>query len=89
MGSIFFESVYVLFQLVLINPLCLLGYAVASWRFFKERIQEEEIYLLNFFGEDYVCYQKTTGTGLPFIRGYRGELWNIKGKKTHICQQWR
>ncbi|XP_064611695.1 protein-S-isoprenylcysteine O-methyltransferase-like [Liolophura sinensis] len=61
-------------QLVLINPLCLPGYAVASWRFFRERIQEEEIYLLNFFGEDYVCYQKKTGTGLPFIHGYRGEL---------------
>ena len=40
-----------------------------SWRFFKDRIFEEEIYLLDFFGEDYVNYQNRVGTGLPFIYG--------------------
>jgi len=26
---------------------------------------------MNFFGEDYVNYQKQVGTGLPFIKGYQ------------------
>jgi protein-S-isoprenylcysteine O-methyltransferase len=45
-------------------------YAIASWKFFDERITVEEETLLNFFGEAYVDYQKRVGTGLPFIRGY-------------------
>ncbi|KAK3581794.1 hypothetical protein CHS0354_025998 [Potamilus streckersoni] len=61
-------------QILLCNPICLVGYTMASWRFFKERVQEEEIYLLNFFGEDYVDYQRRVGTGLPFINGYRGQV---------------
>lgn len=36
---------------------------------------EEEMYLLNFFGEDYVTYQKKVGTGLPFIKGYLVEYY--------------
>ncbi|XP_052082349.1 protein-S-isoprenylcysteine O-methyltransferase-like [Mytilus californianus] len=59
-------------QLILCNPLCLVAYTVVSWKFFNERIQEEEIYLLNFFGEDYVDYKKNVRTGLPFITGYQG-----------------
>ena len=35
---------------------------------------EEEITLLNFFGEDYLLYQKHVPTGLPFIYGYQGFL---------------
>ncbi|XP_045163951.2 protein-S-isoprenylcysteine O-methyltransferase-like [Mercenaria mercenaria] len=61
-------------QIILCNPLCLVGYTIVSWRFFRERIFEEEIYLLNFFGEDYVEYQKRVGTGLPFIQGYRVKM---------------
>nr|CAG4650444.1 EOG090X0CFU [Sida crystallina] len=57
-------------QLVLCNPLCTLAYSLVSWRFFSERIFEEEITLLNFFGDDYEAYQQTVPTGLPFIRGY-------------------
>jgi protein-S-isoprenylcysteine O-methyltransferase len=48
----------------------LVGYTIIAWRFFNERIYEEEIFLLNFFGEDYVDYQNKVGTGLPFIYGY-------------------
>lgn len=61
-------------QVILCNPLCTLGYAVASWRFFRQRVVEEEITLLNFFGEDYVAYQRRVPTGLPFIKGFRLEL---------------
>ncbi|KAG7264348.1 hypothetical protein CRUP_020873 [Coryphaenoides rupestris] len=42
-----------------------------SWRFFRERIEEEELSLIHFFGEDYVEYKKRVSTGLPFISGIR------------------
>lgn len=58
-------------QLVLMNPVCVVAYAVASWFFFRERITIEEIMLLNFFGQQYCAYQQKVGTGLPFIGGYK------------------
>ncbi|XP_018315164.1 protein-S-isoprenylcysteine O-methyltransferase [Mycetomoellerius zeteki] len=58
-------------QLILQNPLCFFAYALMSWSFFHDRVMIEEITLLNFFGEDYVQYQKRVGTGLPFISGYK------------------
>lgn len=61
-------------QLILQNPLCLLAYAVVSWKFIYDRILFEETTLLNFFGQDYVDYQKKVGTGLPFISGYKLDL---------------
>ncbi|XP_076237243.1 isoprenylcysteine carboxylmethyltransferase ste14 [Calliopsis andreniformis] len=61
-------------QLILQNPFCFLAYTVASWRFFHDRILIEEITLLNFFGQDYINYQKEVGTGLPFISGYKVNL---------------
>ena len=57
-------------QLVLCNPFCCIAYALVSWRFFYERIFEEEMTLLHFFGEDYEYYQNAVPTGLPFIKGY-------------------
>uniref|UniRef100_T1IQK6 Protein-S-isoprenylcysteine O-methyltransferase n=1 Tax=Strigamia maritima TaxID=126957 RepID=T1IQK6_STRMM len=60
-------------MIVLCNPICLIGYTIASWNFFNERIYEEELILLNFFGKDYVKYQKKVPTGLPFISGFRVE----------------
>ncbi|OAD52337.1 Protein-S-isoprenylcysteine O-methyltransferase, partial [Eufriesea mexicana] len=61
-------------QLILQNPFCLFAYTVVSWKFFHDRILIEEITLLNFFGYDYVKYQKEVGTGLPFISGYKLNL---------------
>lgn len=58
-------------QVILCNPVCILGYAVASWRFFRERIEEEELSLIHFFAEDYVNYKRRVPTGLPFISGIR------------------
>ncbi|KPP73382.1 protein-S-isoprenylcysteine O-methyltransferase-like [Scleropages formosus] len=60
-------------QVVLCNPVCLLAYTVASWRFFRERVEEEEISLILFFGEDYLDYKRRVPTGLPFIPGFRVE----------------
>ena len=57
-------------QILLCNPVCLGGYAVSSWLFFNDRIQEEEESLILFFGDDYMDYKRTVGTGLPFNAGY-------------------
>ncbi|XP_076039926.1 isoprenylcysteine carboxylmethyltransferase ste14 [Oratosquilla oratoria] len=57
-------------QVLLVNPVCILGYGLASWAFFNERIYYEELSLLKFFGQKYLDYQKKVGTGLPLIRGY-------------------
>lgn len=58
-------------QIMLCNPVCIVGYTLASWRFFRERIEEEELSLIHFFGEDYVEYKKRVSSGLPFISGIR------------------
>lgn len=60
-----------LLQVMLCNPVCILGYTIASWRFFRERIEEEELSLIHFFAEDYVAYKRKVPTGLPFISGIR------------------
>jgi protein-S-isoprenylcysteine O-methyltransferase len=57
-------------QLLLCNPFCTVAYALASWSFFNDRIQHEEQFLVHFFGEKYLNYQKEVGTGLPFIHGF-------------------
>ncbi|KAL4938193.1 hypothetical protein BDV06DRAFT_201531 [Aspergillus oleicola] len=54
-------------QLVLGNVVCLLGYAVVLWRFFSQRIQREENFLIAFFGDEYVAYKKRSIVGIPGI----------------------
>ncbi|XP_069774706.1 protein-S-isoprenylcysteine O-methyltransferase [Narcine bancroftii] len=60
-------------QVILCNPICIVGYTLASWRFFRERIEEEEMTLIQFFGEDYEQYKKQIPTRLPFIKGAKLE----------------
>ncbi|XP_078094937.1 protein-S-isoprenylcysteine O-methyltransferase [Mustelus asterias] len=60
-------------QVILCNPICIVGYTLASWRFFRERIEEEEVTLIQFFGEDYEQYKKQIPTRLPFIKGAKLE----------------
>jgi len=57
-------------QIILCNPFCIVAYTVASWKFFHQRVYEEEITLLSFFDDQYISYQKKVPTGLPFIHGY-------------------
>lgn len=57
-------------QFVLANPICVILYAIVSWKFFHERILVEEVTLVNFFLEKYVEYQQNTPTGVPFVKGY-------------------
>ncbi|CAH8537974.1 unnamed protein product [Dicrocoelium dendriticum] len=57
-------------QLLLGNPVCFVGYTVATFIFFRRRIEQEERQLIHFFGSDYLEYQNRVGTGIPFVPGY-------------------
>lgn len=69
-------------QVVLLNPVSFLGYAIVMWRFFYRRTRgelfvldyhvadvraAEEAALIKFFGEQYVEYRKRVGTKIPFV----------------------
>jgi len=58
-------------QLLLVNPLCIVGYALISWRFFQQRIEYEETKMIQFFGSQYIDYQQRVPTGIPFLQTYR------------------
>ncbi|XP_013170109.1 PREDICTED: protein-S-isoprenylcysteine O-methyltransferase [Papilio xuthus] len=70
-------------QIILLNPICVVVYALTSWTFFRERVYAEEMTLLGFFGIHYDEYQKKVGTGLPFILGYVPENRRQKIKERH------
>lgn len=54
-------------QVLLANPVSFVFFSIALWRFFSDRIQDEEVYLGVFFGKQYAEYKKTTPTRIPFI----------------------
>ncbi len=54
-------------QVLLLNPVCLLAYAAASWHFFYDRIPHEEALLVEFFGEEYRQYRRRTAVGIPLV----------------------
>ncbi len=49
------------------NPLCTVAFAYILFKFFKNRIQVEEKYLIKFFGFEYIKYRGEVGILLPFI----------------------
>ncbi|XP_065322219.1 protein-S-isoprenylcysteine O-methyltransferase-like [Gordionus sp. m RMFG-2023] len=57
-------------QILLCNPVCFVGYLITSWRFFNQRIMEEEYHLIKFFGSSYIEYKYQVASGLPLISGY-------------------
>jgi protein-S-isoprenylcysteine O-methyltransferase len=59
----------VLSQVLLLNPVCFLGFTYVTWKFFVDRIAEEEEILSSdaFFGEKYRTYRKSVRTGIPWI----------------------
>eukprot|EP00762_Andalucia_godoyi_P000941 ANDGO_03834.mRNA.1 putative protein-S-isoprenylcysteine O-methyltransferase len=54
-------------QIMLGNLLSIVGFAIASWKFFADRIPFEEDLLIEMFGKQYVEYRDRTPTLLPFI----------------------
>ena len=55
-------------QLVLGNWVCFVVYAGILFVFFRERIRNEERFLVRFFGEEYERYRERTGVWIPGIR---------------------
>ncbi len=66
---------------MLCNPICAVVYAVASWKFFDERIEEEERHLIRFFGDDYIDYILKVPTRIPFNNGLETEIRSILNAK--------
>ena len=54
-------------QILLGNPFCVVAYAIASWKFFKDRIPFEESALAHMYGKKYEAYREKTIVGIPFI----------------------
>lgn len=55
------------YQLWLGNAVLLVVCSYKLWCFFRARIEYEEIFLVNFFKEDYQRYRRHTSVGIPFI----------------------
>mmetsp|Transcript_17494 Transcript_17494/g.52515 ORF Transcript_17494/g.52515 Transcript_17494/m.52515 type:complete len:195 (+) Transcript_17494:290-874(+) len=54
-------------QLMLVNPCCLVMFAVLVWAFFDRRIAVEEQQLSVFFGTSYLDYKARVPSGIPLI----------------------
>eukprot|EP01111_Echinosteliopsis_oligospora_P017723 TRINITY_DN778_c0_g1_i1.p1 TRINITY_DN778_c0_g1~~TRINITY_DN778_c0_g1_i1.p1 ORF type:complete len:241 (-),score=64.36 TRINITY_DN778_c0_g1_i1:85-786(-) len=54
-------------QIILANPICIVGYSIVVWKFFNSRIAYEEKTLVSFFGEQYRSYQKKVPSGIPLV----------------------
>lgn len=55
-------------QMILLNPISFLLFAVILWRFFNHRIKVEEAYLIKFFGNEYNVYKSRVPVRIPFIK---------------------
>jgi protein-S-isoprenylcysteine O-methyltransferase len=52
-------------QIMLLNPICVVLFAVISYKFFKDRIVYEEALLVKFFKNEYINYKKKVGLWMP------------------------
>lgn len=55
-------------QMFMLNPVSFLGFAIVLWRFFSDRIVDEESHLVAFFGDRYINYRRSTPTRIPYIQ---------------------
>lgn len=55
-------------QMILLNPISFVLFAVVLWKFFHARVASEEVYLIKFFGDEYVRYRREVPVRIPFIR---------------------
>ncbi|WWD16571.1 hypothetical protein CI109_100999 [Kwoniella shandongensis] len=53
-------------QLLLGNVVSTVGFILVLSKFFSARIVDEELWLVKFFGDEYIEYRKRVGTKLPF-----------------------
>lgn len=54
-------------QVMCANPICIIGFTLVLFSFFKNRILQEEPLLIQFFGEDYIKYKHKVPILIPFI----------------------
>ena len=54
-------------QILCFNPICIISYIIVLFIFFKDRILEEEILLIQFFGDEYINYKRKVPILIPFI----------------------
>jgi protein-S-isoprenylcysteine O-methyltransferase len=52
-------------QVMCFNPISIIGFTLALWKFFNSRIQDEEMTLISFFGPDYINYSKRVPILIP------------------------
>lgn len=52
-------------QFMIFNPICTIGFTIAGWKFFEERIPDEEEALHKFFGPEYEQYCAKTPILIP------------------------
>ncbi|KAH7291418.1 hypothetical protein KP509_29G016000 [Ceratopteris richardii] len=55
-------------QVLLVNPICTVGYMIVTWRYFAQRISFEEYFLRQFFGKQYIDYARRVHSGIPFVK---------------------
>ena len=54
-------------QILCFNPICIISYIIVLFIFFKDRILDEEILLIQFFGDEYINYKRKVPILIPFI----------------------
>jgi protein-S-isoprenylcysteine O-methyltransferase len=54
-------------QILCMNFICIVGFTLVLWNFFNQRIKEEELMLISFFGDEYLEYKKCTPILIPCI----------------------
>ena len=54
-------------EIMCVNPICTVAFAFILFKFFKNRIELEEEYLIRFFGMEYIKYRREVGCLFPFI----------------------
>jgi len=63
-------------QVVLCNPISFVLYTLATYKFFEDRIPDEESLLFHFFGDEYAAYKKAVPhSGIPFVTGQEENPW--------------
>ena len=54
-------------EIMCVNPLCTIAFSFILFKFFKQRIEFEEEYLIRFFGMEYIKYRREVSCLMPFI----------------------